>query len=586
MRSAVNVKLKARDEDLDELSFCRADVPAINQWALELPLADTNETATQLEVAITELARLRTDAAAKFEFLETVRPLMHYICTRLDRNHSEQNPTYERTGYMQARLCDGYKSVVLHHIEQAGGDKDILANALHRLISDLSRSLLHSLQRYVPAPKDLWLDLNQSFSLAEQLELSDHRLADTENHAQQDASIADAYIRALLLATCKPNQLAPHQLTTVFNALEPWAGQVMLDQGTHDALFVVDLEQDGPPNFQPLVGNPADGRALRTEVLAYELEAYLKEVDTSVSIPEAFPQDLLAHLIEAWSVMKPRAFTRLPAKGMIRVCVGLRAVHYFLSGGIEFTNQLSNTDALLRREVNPFLDVQYESDQSAEDDVWSQAHDLKVRIPINPNVADPDKILLQQRQQADAETSAERPFDHFETLSIDTSPGGYCIEWVDTIPSNAQVGELVALREERDQRWCVAIIRWIKQTGKAPQMGVELIAPRAIPVAIRVIKKKGGPTDYARALLLPELAAINQPASMITPRVPFERGQKINIQRQGIQSTGQLLEALLITESVRQFTFRMLDGYLENTRESRTMGALSAMTREDTTLGS
>jgi hypothetical protein len=95
---------------------------------------------------------------------------------------------------------------------------------------------------------------------------------------------------------------------------------------------------------------------------------------------------------------------------------------------------------------------------------------------------------------------------------------------------------------------------------------LELIAPRAIPVAIRLIQKKGGPTDYARALLLPELAAIRQPATLIAPAMRFKGQQKIHVQRQGIQATAQLAEEQLRTESFTQFTFRMLDGYLENSQ--------------------
>lgn len=116
-------------------------------------------------------------------------------------------------------------------------------------------------------------------------------------------------------------------------------------------------------------------------------------------------------------------------------------------------------------------------------------------------------------------------------------------------------------------------------------MGVELLSPRAIPVAIRGIQKKGGPTDFARALLLPEIPAIQQKATLLTPSVPFTNNQKIQIQRQGMQTTGQLLETLLNTESFNQFTFRMLDGYLESNRVGTNIDSLSAMTREDTNQG-
>jgi hypothetical protein len=64
--------------------------------------------------------------------------------------------------------------------------------------------------------------------------------------------------------------------------------------------------------------------------------------------------------------------------------------------------------------------------------------------------------------------------------------------------------------------------------------------------------------------MLPELTPIGQPASLITPRVPFQTGQKVHIQKQGVRSTAQLTKCVLKTESVNQFTYRMLSGYLEN----------------------
>jgi len=131
----------------------------------------------------------------------------------------------------------------------------------------------------------------------------------------------------------------------------------------------------------------------------------------------------------------------------------------------------------------------------------------------------------------------------------------------------------MAVREERDQRWCIAVLRWVRKVEGRTQTGLELMAPRAIPVAVRIIQKKGGPTDYTRALLLPELSAIRQPATLITPAIMFSEQQKIHLQRQGIQATAQLAEERLRTESFIQFTFRMLDGYLENSQIDLNIGS-------------
>jgi hypothetical protein len=61
---------------------------------------------------------------------------------------------------------------------------------------------------------------------------------------------------------------------------------------------------------------------------------------------------------------------------------------------------------------------------------------------------------------------------------------------------------------------------------------------------------------------------------LITARVPFQEGQKVLIQRSRIQAKAQLMRRVRITESFSQFTFRMLDGYLENAQSDLNMDVL------------
>jgi cyclic-di-GMP-binding protein len=593
MPELLDVRLEAPETHLSELSFAGTSTSAINQWAASLPIVNIAETATALKLATAELALLNTNPREKFEFLETIRPLLHYICTRLDRASLSANKNAKElpSQRLLLNLCNGYKDVVLRCIEDLKNDKaankELLPSALHRLISDLTRILLRSLQFYVKPPANFWWEINELFRISHALGIQDFTLADEENHQAAELTLEQAYMRALLLASCKPNQLQHAQLGQVFNALESWVHFVNLAPGPSDALLMVDLLANSGPSYNKLHANPGEPRGFHTELLTYELEAYLNEVDGQIDVPKSLREGVVRQLVDAWSVMQERNFSRLRTNVPVRVAVGLRATHYFLSGGCQFNDQLSNTDALLRREINPFLDVDYEPTQVEDTDPWSQAHDLKVRIPENPNITAPERILWRAQNNHDhhAEQQSQRVFEHYETIAVDTSPGGYRMEWQDSVPSNAAVGELLAVREEKAARWCVAVIRWLRQEGKRISMGVELLSPRAIPVAVRGIQKRGGPTDYARGLLLPRIEALHQQATLITPSVPFAEKQKIHIQRQGIQTTGQLLETQLKTESFNQFTFRMLDGYLENTRSEPNIDSLSAMTREDTNQG-
>jgi len=208
--------------------------------------------------------------------------------------------------------------------------------------------------------------------------------------------------------------------------------------------------------------------------------------------------------------------------------------------------------------------------------VWDGAFDARGnRIPENPNIVDPTRILLGGLQPRD-----QTSYPCHDAEIIDTSPSGYCIRWSAELPPQLVSGELVAVREEQGNRWVLAVMRWIRHDDDV-RAGIELLSPRAIPVAIRLIQKRGGKAEHQRALLLPEIPSIAQPAMLITPRVPFRESHKVSIERQGIEAVAQLMRRVRVTESFTQFTFRMLDGYLESVEIALNMDALWDMVGAD-----
>jgi hypothetical protein len=577
MNEIPTTRIAAPDADLDRLSFCDTTPSALAEWVIALPMANTAETAAQVRQATWEIARLDIAAADRMALLEQVRPILHYLCARLDRNAATSSAHGDAIARLaqrlQTNLCSGYKSVVVAALAQQPGnsqekilERDVLALAIHRALSDLSRTLLRTLQFYVEPADRLWFELNQLYLLAERLGVEGNKLEDAENHGTPLTSPMSAYLRSLLLACCKPNQMRYRQLAEVFNCLEVWSPYVTLEHDATSALFAVDLESDHGPVYKRLMHDAVEPRGIRTDGLVYQIESFLRDLPCTIKVPDGATDNQLRHLAEAWGVMRPRSHRRTGASGSVKVCVGLRSAHYFLSGGVEFADLLDDPDALPGQELNPFLMDQERHERhrpQAVKDIWDDAFDVRGRIPENPNIEDPDRILRAGRQ---AQTPPrERPsHEIYDTTAVDTSPGGYQIRWSDPLPPLLQTGEILAMREATDNRWCVAVIRWIRQNHERTAMGIELLSPRAIPVAARVIQKVGGPTTYARALMLPELQPIGQPPTLITPRVPFQAGQKVHLYKQGVRSTAQLTKCVLKTESVNQFTYRMLSGYLEN----------------------
>ena len=267
-------------------------------------------------------------------------------------------------------------------------------------------------------------------------------------------------------------------------------------------MFVVDLERR---LHRRAIANSAvmpavQLRGIRTDVLVYELEAYLAEMTSDVPVPDYIGPDLLRHLAHAWGVMKKRSFRRSRSSGPMKICVGLRALHYYISGGVEFADQLGTTEALLRREINPFMQEQSPRRRARPGDAWDNAFDLRgARIPENPHIEDPSRILLNARRPQTRD-AVEASYPYYDSEILDTSPAGYCVRWMTPLPNQMQTGELLAIREREDARWCIAVSRWIRHSDQETLMGIELLAPKAIPIALRMLQKRGNSTEYHRAV--------------------------------------------------------------------------------------
>ena len=81
---------------------------------------------------------------------------------------------------------------------------------------------------------------------------------------------------------------------------------------TDDDLFRVDLDLDAPPIYREIAADSAELRGIRTDVLVYELEAYLNEIACDIPVPDYVEEGLLRHLVTAWSMMRKRTFRRRP----------------------------------------------------------------------------------------------------------------------------------------------------------------------------------------------------------------------------------------------------------------------------------
>ena len=92
-----------------------------------------------------------------------------------------------------------------------------------------------------------------------------------------------------------------------------------------------------------------------------------------------------------------------------------------------------------------------------------------------------------------------------------------------------------------------------------------MLAPSAAPCGVRLIQKIGNSSEYLRGLLLPEISVVNQSATLITPRLPFQSGSRISLLHDGREDQGQLSRKVSSTGSVSQFELKLQNTAALNT---------------------
>lgn len=572
--------LKIPPQDLDILSFAQPNPKRVREWVEGLPQMNVGETAKRIYAAVQEISRLRIDSESRFQMLEAMRGPIHFVCNALSKHFLNKPvvlPTKEAkianlAQALQNHLAAGYKVVASQVLARSKlGDKDarrMCARSLHRAITEMNLVLLRSYQLYFPAPPGYWRELHQIFLVAEAQDLLTMAIDDPEE-AGISTTIYDAYRRSLLFSTAKPNQLRQAQIEQVYKASANWFRfcEVAPASG-NKGLYTLNLSADSHPVYPALQKRPDDlhharffdasriSEMLRTHL---QLPAGQAHPERDFSVPADIQADLVRILIQAWGVLTERAFTRIEEHGQIKLCIGLSATHYFVSDKQDFNKLVRGTsDAMLHLdESNRFLAAgpTHRRDVIERHDVWGLQVDRKVSIG-GKELSIEEKVRAHQNQPPPVDSDK---YPSYVCDIVNTSPGGFCISWKQDVPPQVKTGEIIGVKEHEGQPWSIGVIRWVKQfRNEGARMGLELLAPKAEPCGTQAIQKKGGITEYMRTLILPELKAVGQPATLITPNISFSVGCKININQEGVINKAQLVKQVASTASFCQFQYKML----------------------------
>ena len=586
-KQSPHLLLRVPTPDRQDLSFCEATPRDVKRWIAGLPKANIGETARQLYQGLIELNQLITPSSNRLQMLELLRPEVHFVCSHLERHFLNQAIVLDERPRKVANLCQalqnhmaiGYKLIITRQLSHLTKERmQLLAAALQRASHALLGPLIRASQLYCPVPEGLWLELHQLSRIARQHGLHQLQIRDGLARHGQSLSQEQIYLSALLLGCARCNQMRQSSIARLAEALELWSRLASLEPAdSPGSLFAVAPQLDGPPRYKSLFGeaelhsllglNPHDlVDAIKEYLLLPPDSPEPRRLPTS----EGMTVDLLQHLASAWGDIAERTFNRSPGRGSLTLCIGMSALHFNLAGQRSFADVLKHQDA--PRSAQFKAGIPGESGP----DIWAGAFDAQRNSQWENGIPMEDiqyKAVPKPGERATEDTPESYP--GHELQIVNHSPGGYCLTWPREVPVQLQAGELLGVQDSPgraspgragpsqvgpEQAWSVAVVRWIRQVrGGGTQMGIELIAPHAQPCGVQLVRKNEQNSQYLRALLLPEISVISRPATLITPRLPFQESNKVMINHNGEETRAVLSRKQTSTGSFTQFEYRLLD---------------------------
>lgn len=552
------------------LTFCEATPKDLKRWISTLPKANLGETARQLYQGLTELNQLLTPSDNRLQLLELLRPEVYFVCKHLERHFLNQAIVLDERPRKVANLCQalqnhlavGYKLIIERVSSRLSRDRiPLLTTALQRAIQCLNGPLIRANQLYCPVQEGLWLELHKIYQIACEHQLQNLPVADEQAIHARSLTVEQTYTIALLMGCSRCNQMRQLNIGRLADVLDAWSPFVRLQSPTDEtSLYALSARQDKPPLYKSLF--PEDQHAtllgLNTQALAAMISRYLEtpvdqRAQSPLLVPQGFPPDLLEHLAAAWGDVAERTFQRTPGQGTLNLCIGMSALHFYLGGKRSFSDMLQ-VPATKAAEFS----LQVVDDKA--DDPWASAFDTQ-RGNTSALMLPYEEIQYEQPDAdgVDAASNAQQTFPTFDLNIVNHSPGGYCLAWPKEVPQQLQAGELVGIQDDAGQGWSVAVVRWVRQVRSGgTQMGIELIAPFAQPCGLQVVRPELN-SPYMRSLLLPEIRAIEQPATILAPRLPFKEGNNVMINISGEEHSGLLGHQRTSSGSYNQFEYETFE---------------------------
>jgi hypothetical protein len=518
----------------------------VERWLKGLPLLNVAESTQMLTRQLIGLNRMALDDKSRLRLLESLRGPIQHVSQALQKTYiglplpltDKARQTVVQVRQLHTEMAFGYKLIAFNSTAITKLDHaqtSVVGTAIHRAIRYLTELLFRSYELYGPPPEGVWYEIHQLYRYAELLGITDAPLEDKLNNALPQVSINHAYKQALLLDFSDPYHLPAFLLAKIYRYLDRWAGTAQLSPGVaalkSHCQFLLNLDHDraGAVNTETsAITTEVRYRLLNTTELARVVHQQLMVLQAGQQPdPEGLEKDfftnlghdMLLRLISAWGVNPKRVFTRSPRSNRrARITIGIDAINFHVNG--ERFTPSSN-------EVGP----------------------QPRRTALGPGSGTPNRVT-----QPDA-----FPASALWELT-DESAGGYALAKSGTHAEAMRVGDLLASRPDSgDGGWEIGIVRWVRTSGADNiEIGVQRLSPGAAAVAVMPLEESQ--ERYYLALALPEVHAMKQPATLLTPRGFFKAGRILYLDNSYRTRQIKAVKLVELSGSFERFQYEVIEG--------------------------
>ena len=480
------------------------DLPSGVDYLSQIPLANPVMAEGQLMRFLDSLLAAPPAPEVLLELLEQARGPLCFVEEEMARcYHNKALPLTEREETCFQQVVAAWRKMskayaLCARLEQPDVENPqhvtLITTILHRCLYYVGMVILEHYRARRELPAGIWVELHGHYANAEAWGVANNPVEDTLESNLQATHCTAAYATLLLIDIASPYSKSTHDLNLIRRWAGMWAPLVSIHPLESDLElppYVVALQKDAPLHPAALLDQPDETvRRLDTSRIGLQINHMLSQLHQRITPSQLGLGEetsghvirLLEYLARPWTQSTaPRRFRRFATEGIARVATGFEAMHFFISGR-EF-EQPDSASAYSRSDFDRIFTFREQNDPSQP-------------LAIKPRVN----------------------YSYDEWSVINHSASGFRL-------ARSCAGEklsheqLMVICPHDGDRFLLAHTTWLMQDAAGELVaGVATLPGLPVGVGVRMAKDHAFAQEpFLRAFLLPAVAAIHEPGSIVLP---------------------------------------------------------------------